>query len=47
MTATSWRLFMERAVAGSSTLAFPEPESTPQFKPWSGNHAYARPGPSS
>jgi penicillin-binding protein 1A len=40
LPATAWRLFMERALAGTPDLAFPAPLSPSQFAPWSGSHAY-------
>ena len=40
LPATAWRLFMEQALSGTSSLAFPAPLSPAQFVPWQGNHAY-------
>ena len=40
LPATAWRLFMERALEGSSDLAFPSPLSPAQFAPWNGSYAY-------
>jgi penicillin-binding protein 1A len=39
LPATAWRLFMEQALAGTPTLAFPAPLSSAQFAPWQGRHA--------
>jgi penicillin-binding protein 1A len=39
LPATAWRLFMERAAAGSTSDAFPAPVSPAQFAPWTGRHA--------
>jgi len=39
LPATAWRLFMERAVAGSTNDAFPAPVSPAQFTLWAGRHA--------
>ena len=40
LPAAAWRLFMERAPAGSSD-AFPTPLSPAQFAPWSRRYSYA------
>ncbi len=40
LPAKAWRLFAERALAGSETLAFPSPLSPAQFGPWDGAYAY-------
>jgi penicillin-binding protein 1A len=40
LPATAWRSFMERALAGSPSPAFPAPLSSAQFAPWSGRYAY-------
>jgi penicillin-binding protein 1A len=40
LPATAWRLFMERAQAGTPNLAFAAPDSPSQFTPWTGRHAY-------
>ena len=40
LPATAWRLFMERALAGTPNLAFAAPESPSQFTPWTGRYAY-------
>jgi penicillin-binding protein 1A len=40
LPATTWRLFMEHALAGAPNLDFPSPLSPPQFAPWRGSHAY-------
>ena len=40
LPATAWRLFMEGALEGSPTVAFPSPLSSAQFAPWPGAHAY-------
>jgi penicillin-binding protein 1A len=40
LPATAWRLFMERASAGSPSLTFPAPQAAAQFAPWSGTYAY-------
>ncbi|HEU5477345.1 MAG TPA: transglycosylase domain-containing protein [Gaiellaceae bacterium] len=40
LPATAWRLFMEGALEGSPTVAFPSPLSPAQFAPWPGAHAY-------
>jgi penicillin-binding protein 1A len=44
LPATAWRLFMEQALAGTPTLAFPASQSPAQFVPWQGSLAY-RPAP--
>jgi penicillin-binding protein 1A len=44
LPATVWRLFMERALAATPSLAFPAPLSVAQFQPWQGSHEY-RPAP--
>jgi penicillin-binding protein 1A len=41
LPATTWRLFMERALGGSANAAFPAPLSPAQFVPWNGHYAYA------
>jgi penicillin-binding protein 1A len=40
LPATAWRLFAERALEGSSNLAFPSPLSTPEFTPWRAKYVY-------
>ena len=40
LPATAWRLFMERALAGTESAAFPAPPSPAQFAPWAGRYAY-------
>jgi hypothetical protein len=40
LPASAWRLFMERALAGSPNAAFPAPPSPAQFAPWAGRYAY-------
>ena len=40
LPATTWRLFMERALAGSAALDFPVALSPAQFSPWTGRYAY-------
>ncbi len=40
LPATAWRLFMERALAGSASVDFPSPLSPAQFSPWTGQYAY-------
>jgi penicillin-binding protein 1A len=40
LPATAWRLFMERALAGTPNASFPAPESPSQFVPWHGPYAY-------
>jgi penicillin-binding protein 1A len=48
LPATAWRLFMERALAGSPSVTFPAPETPAQFAPWNRTYAYrSAPGPSS
>ena len=42
LPATAWRLYMERALAGTANLAFPPPLSAAQFTPWRGRYAYRR-----
>ena len=44
LPATAWRLFMEQALAGTPTLAFPASVSPALLAPWQGGHAY-RPAP--
>ena len=39
LPATAWRLFMERALAGSSSVTFPAPQTSAQFAPWNGTYA--------
>ena len=39
LPATAWRLFMERALAGSAADAFPAPVSPAQFSAWAGRNA--------
>ncbi len=43
LPATAWRLFMQRALDGSPSLAFPPPRAPAQFVPWRGDHSYAMP----
>jgi penicillin-binding protein 1A len=43
LPATAWRLFIQRASAGSSSLTFPAPQSAAQFAPWNGAYAYRPP----
>ncbi|HLX31311.1 MAG TPA: transglycosylase domain-containing protein [Gaiellaceae bacterium] len=40
LPATTWRLFMEGALAGTPNLAFPPPTTASQFGPWTGRYAY-------
>ena len=40
LPATAWRLFMERALAGSPSAAFPAPQTPAQFVPWTARYAY-------
>ncbi len=40
LPATAWRLFMERALAGSANADFPTPLSPAEFAPWTGQYAY-------
>jgi hypothetical protein len=40
LPASAWRLFMERALAGTPNLAFAAPESPSLFTAWTGPHAY-------
>ncbi len=40
LPATAWRLFMERALAGSASADFPSPLSPAEFSPWTGQYAY-------
>jgi penicillin-binding protein 1A len=40
LPATAWKLFMDRAEAGTATPAFPAPLSAAQFRLWQGSHAY-------
>ena len=40
LPATAWRLFMERALAGSPNLDFAAPLSPAEFASWHGRHAY-------
>jgi penicillin-binding protein 1A len=44
LPATTWRLFMEHAVAGSPNAAFPAPVSPAQFQPWAGKYSYQATG---
>jgi len=39
LPATAWRLYMERALAGSENAAFPAPLSPADFAPWNGQYA--------
>jgi penicillin-binding protein 1A len=39
LPATTWRLYMERALAGSENAAFPAPLSPAEFAPWTGRYA--------
>ena len=45
LPATAWRLFMERALEGSSAAAFPSPLSPAEFAPWTGRYAYTATAP--
>jgi penicillin-binding protein 1A len=45
LPASAWRLFMERALAGSPAAAFPAPESAAQFAPWAGHYAFTATSP--
>ncbi len=40
LPATAWRLFMERALAGSPNVAFAAPVTPAQFAPWTGRYSY-------
>jgi penicillin-binding protein 1A len=40
LPATAWRLFMERALAGTPSLSFSRAVSPAQFAPWAGTYAY-------
>lgn len=40
LPATAWRLFMESALAGSPTAAFPSPLAPARFASWAGRYAY-------
>jgi penicillin-binding protein 1A len=40
LPATAWRLYMERALAGTANRDFPTPLSQSQFTPWRGRYAY-------
>jgi penicillin-binding protein 1A len=44
LPATTWRLFMQHAVAGSPNAAFPAPVSPAQFRPWAGKYSYQATG---
>jgi penicillin-binding protein 1A len=44
LPATTWRLFMQRALAGSPNAAFPAPVSPAQFQPWAGKYSYQAAG---
>jgi penicillin-binding protein 1A len=39
LPAAAWRLYMERALAGSENTAFPAPVSPAEFVPWTGQYA--------
>ena len=43
LPATAWRLFMQRAVAGSENGVFPAPLAPARFTPWGGRYAYRSP----
>jgi penicillin-binding protein 1A len=45
LPATAWRLFMERALAGTPALDFAAPLSPAQFEPWRGANAVTEPPP--
>jgi penicillin-binding protein 1A len=47
LPATAWRLYMERALAGSPNLGFQPPSTPAQFTPWAGKYAYHAPEPAS
>jgi penicillin-binding protein 1A len=40
LPATAWRLFMESAVGGTTSIGFPAPLSPAEFSPWAGRYAY-------
>jgi penicillin-binding protein 1A len=40
LPATAWRLYMDRALAGTPNRVFPSPLTPAQFAPWQGRHAY-------
>jgi len=40
LPATAWRLFMERALQGTTDASFPAPVSPPRFAPWTGRYSY-------
>jgi penicillin-binding protein 1A len=46
LPATAWRLFMERALAGTPNLDFAAPLSPAQFTPWRGRDAVMEPSSS-
>jgi penicillin-binding protein 1A len=43
LPATAWRLYMQRALAGTPNLDFAAPLSPAQFVPWRGDHAVTEP----
>jgi membrane peptidoglycan carboxypeptidase len=47
LPATAWRLYMERALAGSPNLGFQPPSAPAQFTSWAGKYAYHAPEPAS
>jgi hypothetical protein len=40
LPATAWRLYMEKALAGTPARDFPQPATPAQFQPWTGRYAY-------
>ncbi|HZS31098.1 MAG TPA: transglycosylase domain-containing protein [Gaiellaceae bacterium] len=40
LPATAWRLFMEKALAGTPSADFPQPAAPAAFQPWTGRYAY-------
>ncbi len=43
LPATTWRLFMEGALAGTPNAMFPQPTTAAQFRPWTGRDAATTP----
>ena len=41
LPATAWRLYMERAQAGTPAVGFSRPSSPAQFVPWRRRFAYS------